>query len=351
MSKSNKLGITISVMSVLVIGGAIYYYNANTSKSNEKISQTQSTVIETTTAVTTTKNELKLNEKNVKISTEIKDENTAIVSLENLAERNLTELIVEVSYKENKIAEVLIPILEKGAIKKMEVPLGNKLESLTIKNVPELTSNFRMIESVEFLVGDNKGEVLVSSLKAQEKEFYIEKVEMSSLEQSLKDELIKKIESAKTIEEIEKLLKENKIIEEINLSSDHIVFKDGEEELKVESNAILVETNTAVTTSDTSISSEISSTRVNLVQQSITTKNSSNITDRVQQPSPATVTTSVEIYGYVSGPPTSTVNTTNVPVVTTMSNSFVSTTVPSTSVEVIAENSTTNNTVSAATGN
>lgn len=249
MSKSNKLGIAISLLSVLVIGGSVYYYNDSISKSNEKISQT----VVTTTTQTTTEKKLKLNKENIKITSEVKDGKTAIISLENIAERNLTEVVVETNYDGNKVAEILIPTFEKGTKKTIELSLDNKLDTASLKDNLELTSGFRMIERLEFANGNIKGEVLVSSLKSQEKSFYIEKIKESSLEQSKKDELIKRIEEAKDIVEIESLLKEHKIISELTLSKDHVIFKDGETDLKVElKNAEVITTTALAETSVTS---------------------------------------------------------------------------------------------------
>lgn len=254
MKNSNVIGIAVSALSIFIIGGSIYYYNDSVSKSNEKLQQT--TV--TTTLTTTTEKKLVLNKENVKISNEVKDEKTVVITIENIADRTLTDVVVEVNYKDGKIAEVLIPTLNKGDKKKLELPLDNKLNSASIKDNPALTGDFRMMEKAEFSVMDSKVEVIVSTLKAQEKSFYIDKIKSSSLEQSIKDELIKKVEASNDIYEIEKLLKENKIIEEITLSNEHVVFKDGESTYKVESinNTATTITTTTSTTSATSRSSQ-----------------------------------------------------------------------------------------------
>lgn len=256
MGKSTKLGIAVSLLSVLVIGGSVYYYNDSLSKSNEKIQQT--TV--TTTVTTTTETKLKQNKENVKITTEIKDEKFVIVTIENIANRHLTDVVVESTYKGLKNAEILITNFDKGAKKKIEIPLENKLNTASIKENEELSKGFRMLERAEFSVGENKGEVIVSTLKSQTKEFYIEKVKISTLEQTQKDELIKKIETAKTIEEIEKLLKDNKVINEVKLSTEHVTFKEGESELKIETISI---SETTTSTSQTEQESTIISVMEN----------------------------------------------------------------------------------------
>ncbi|MDO4814529.1 MAG: hypothetical protein Q3988_05470 [Gemella sp.] len=291
MGKGNILGIAVSALSVLVIGGSVYYYNANVSKSSEKIQQT--TV--TTTTVTTEK-KLVLNKENVKISTEVKDEKTAVVTIENIADRNLVDVVVEGTFKEGKIAEVLIPTLNKGDKKKIELPLDNKLNAVSIKENPELTGNFRMVERAEFTVAENKGEILVSTLKAQEKSFYIEKIKSSTLEQSTKDDLIKKVEKSNDIFEIEKLLKENKIIEELALSSEHVVFKDGESEMKLESNSVNEETTTSTTTQSTSSStSSVSAMTTGVIRQPVVQSTTSQVYGYIPQQTTRRITTQAPV--------------------------------------------------------
>lgn len=305
MGKGNKIGIAISALSVLVIGGSVYYYNANVSKSSERVQQTTITTI--TTSASTTEMGIVLNKENVKISTEIKDQKTAVVTLENISERNLTDVIVEGNYRDSKIAGVVIPTLTKGEIKKLEFPLDNKLNSPSIKEDSELIGNFRMIEKSEFSFEGSKGEILVSSLKAQEKSFYIEKIKESSLEQSLKDDLIKKVEAAGNVEEIEKLLKENKIIEELQLGSDYIVFKEGEKELKIESTAVSDSTTTVVSTQSTTTTNSSSSVTTATVGTIATTRQAI-----------AQTTQAAPIYGYIPAQQTPRIVTTQAPVRTTV---------------------------------
>lgn len=277
MGKSNRLGIAISAVSILIIGGSVYY-NSNISKSTGKPQQT--TV--TTTTIATTEQKIVLNKENVKISTEISDEQILFITLENVSDRGLTDIVVEASYREGKIAEILIPTLNKGDKKKIEVSLDNKLDSQSIKEIPEMTAGFRLIESVEFTSANGKGEVLVSSIRAQEKSYYIEKIKSSTLEQTLKDKLIKEIEAATNLEEIEKLLKENNIIDEVKLSSEHVAFKDGQSELKVEDAEVNENTTSVVVSTN-----------------SVTTVNSQ----------PTAQTTTSPIYGYIPAPSASRVTT------------------------------------------
>lgn len=249
---SNKLGVAISALSVLVIGGSVYYYNDSIARKGEELQK--NTV--TTTTTTAIEDKLKQSKENIKISTEIREDKIAIITLENISDRNLSDVVVEANFKNSKITEILIPNVEKGAKKKIEVPLENKINAASIKENEVLSSGFRMLEKYEFSVGDSKGEIVVSTLKSQNKEFYIEKVKTSNLEGNQKDELVEKIESAKSIEDIEKLLKENKIIDEIKLSDEHVTFKEGETELKIERK--IVEETTVTTVAE--ISEEVPNT-------------------------------------------------------------------------------------------
>lgn len=265
MKKSNKLSIFISTLSILVIGGSVYYYNDALSKKKTQIEQE---LLTTTTTASTTVTEAKLNmsEKNVKISTEVKEDKIVVINLENISGRSLTDIVLEADYKGTKLTEVFIANLEKGSKKKIEVPLEKQLLSNSIKNNETIINEYRLLETAEFKVGESVGNILVTSIKSQTKEFYKEKVLASTLEQSIKDELVKKIESLNDVFEIEKLLKENKIIPELRLSDDHLIFKDGESELKIES-----------TTETTTTSNSSESTTVTVVGGVTSVQNTSTI--------------------------------------------------------------------------
>lgn len=235
MKKSNKFAVFISVLSVVVIGGSLYYYNDALSKRKSQIEQEMATTT-TTEITTTTEAKYNISEKNINITTEVKDNKFLVIELENISGRKLSDIVLEADFKQQKITEIFIDSMEKDSKKKIEVPLDNKVTSLSIKNNETITNEFRLTETKEFRVGEDLGNIYVTSIKSQTKEFYKEKISASALEPSLKEEIIKKIDSTNDVSEIEQLFKENKLFPELKLSDDHVSFKPGESELKVESN-------------------------------------------------------------------------------------------------------------------
>lgn len=213
MEFGNKLAVFVSALSIVTIVGSFYYYNEIHSKP-----------VTTQVSVKKEKKEEKLSEKNVKLTTSIKDNKYLVVVLENISKKDLYDVVVEINFKGTKLGEIYIDNFVKDGKKEIEIDFTKKSNTTSIKDNDTLKVFYRLLEKFDFSIGEDKGEVLVSSLKDIKKEDYEKLVNESNLEQNKKEDILAKLKSLTDRNAIEKLLEENKVFIEIKLSEDTVKF-------------------------------------------------------------------------------------------------------------------------------
>ncbi|MBF0713878.1 hypothetical protein HZY83_04180 [Gemella sp. GH3] len=221
MNNINKIGIGVSLLSLTIIAGSLYYHNDKLSKASDNIVKnnysTKEVVVE--------------NKKNIEISTEVNN-NTLILKLKNISSRELADVVLEVGVKDSKVSEVYIEKFAANTEKTIEISLNKKTTSQSIRNNDTIVNDYRLMEEKEFTYNNEKGYVLVTSIKEQKVDYYKDKINSSSLSQEEKDQLLSSIDKENNIYNIEKLI-EGKLIPLLRLSLDAITFPANEEKLVI----------------------------------------------------------------------------------------------------------------------
>lgn len=221
MNTVNKIGIGVSVLSLAVIAGSLYYNNEQLLKASNNIVVRNNTAKETDVE----------SKKNIDIKTEIIN-NKLVVTIKNVSNRELIDVVLESGVKDSKLAEVYLEKFASNAEKIIEIPLDRNLSSQSIRNNNTVVNEYRLVEEAEFTYNSNKGYVLVTSLKEQKIDYYRDKINSSNLTQSEKDQLLTSIAKNNNINNVEKLL-EGKVIPLLNLSPDVTVFSSDEDRLVI----------------------------------------------------------------------------------------------------------------------
>lgn len=233
MNFVNKICIFISTLSLIVIGGSMYYYNETYSK--------QPVIIE--------KKEIKKEEivqlKNIEVTTEIKDNNLLLIKLKNISNKDLYDVVIESRFKNYKQAEIYIENFENNSEKTIELDISKQSLSNSIKENKTIVNENRILERFTYSVLGEEGEILVTSLKDRKIDEYNEIVSNSNLSADLKDKLTKEIKSNISKNDIEKLFIENNLFDIILLSEDFIKFGN-DKKLEIKNN--IIETEPAINT-------------------------------------------------------------------------------------------------------
>lgn len=234
MNLLNKVGISVSVLSLLVIGGSLYYYNETLSENSQAVVETQKEK----------KIEYKVDTNNIKVDTTV-EENILVITLENVANRELNDVVLEVVFKGVKITDIY---LEKFAVgkKTIKVPLSNISNVPLIKDNDTIVNDFRLSEEYKFKVGEDEGYILVTSFKKESKDFYKEKIKNSDISDENKNKVIKALDSDIEYEKLESYLKKSGIIKPLSLSEEIVKFNSDEDNFVIEAKSQEVSPNSEV---------------------------------------------------------------------------------------------------------
>lgn len=205
MKIGNKLSIFILVLSLISIIGSIYYYNETYSNNKTYVVKKDK------------KKEVKeeFSKKNIEFNTELKEDKYLVIDIKNISGKELIDVLFEVEYNGVKLSDFYIQNLKKDGSKTVEMDINKKSIQESILKVYDLKKDYISIDEFEFEHNGLKGKVFATSFKNMEFDEYKKLVNDSSIESSLKENIIKQISEFKDRAKIDELLLEKNIYNKV----------------------------------------------------------------------------------------------------------------------------------------
>lgn len=216
MKIGNKLSIFILVLSLVFIIGSIYYYNETYSNNNTHVVKKDK------------KKEVKeeFSKQNIEFNTELKEDKYLIVSIKNISGKELIDVLFEIEYNGVKLSDLYIQNFKKDGSKTVEIDINKKSIQESILKIYDLKKDYISIDEFEFQHNGLKGKVLAASFKNMEFDEYKKIINDSSIEFTLKENVIKQISEFKDRGKIDEILLEKNIYSKVSINENTIKFSE-----------------------------------------------------------------------------------------------------------------------------
>lgn len=216
MKIGNKLSIVILVLSLVSIIGSIYYYNETYSNNNTHVVKKDK------------KKEVKeeFSKQNIEFNTELKEDKYLIVSIKNISGKELIDVLFEIEYNGVKLSDFYIQNFKKDGSKTVEIDINKKSIQESILKIYDLKKDYIYIDEFEFQYNGVKGKVLATSFKNMEFDEYKKIVNDSSIDSTLKENIIKQISEFKDRGKIDEILLEKNIYSKVSINENTIKFSE-----------------------------------------------------------------------------------------------------------------------------